>query len=116
MSERTDRRIAGALSIPSIGIILYLLAKGLAGLWHGLSQVTAYNPDWWPQIGHFCVANLSVLIVIYLLICVQIAGIIELRWKRNFIKVFLMCVFLTPVGTLLFHGVKKLTGIIIHRK
>jgi len=96
MSETLDKRISKILFFASGLIILYWVIKGLIWLYHWFIGLPPYNSGWWITLGQFCLNNLSIVIVIYLIICLQIAGIAEFRFKKNFLKAFLLGIIITP--------------------
>jgi hypothetical protein len=73
MNEQLDKRISKILFGISGAIVLY-----------------------WASLGQFCVNNLSIIIVVYLIICLQVAGLAEFRFRKNFLKAFLLGIVITP--------------------
>ncbi|HCL00754.1 MAG TPA: hypothetical protein DHW42_11700 [Candidatus Marinimicrobia bacterium] len=91
-----DKCLSRALFLISAGIVVYWLIKGIVRLYHWFVDLPDYSTDWWLVIGRFCVNNLSIIIVVYLVICLQVAGIAEFKNKKNFLKAFLLAIVLTP--------------------
>jgi len=106
MSEQLDKRISKILFTVSGAIVLYWLVKGLIWLYNWFVSLPAYSAGWWPALGHFCLNNLSIIIVLYLIICLQVAGLAEFRFRKNFLKAFLLGIVITPPGMLLAWGRK----------
>jgi hypothetical protein len=104
MKERLDKKISKFLFGISGVIILYWLIKGLIWLYHWFVGLPPYSAGWWASLGQFCGHNLSIIIVVYLIICLQVAGIAEFRLKRNFLKAFLLGIIITPPLMMVFWG------------
>lgn len=96
MNEQLDKRISKLLFAISGAIVLYWLIKGLIWLYHWFIGLTSFSSNWWASLGQFCLHNLSIIIVVYLIICLQVAGIAEFRFKKNFLKAFLLGIMITP--------------------
>jgi len=92
----SDKHLSKALFLISGGIVVYWLIKGLVKLYHWFVDLPAYSNGWWLVIGRFCINNLSIIIVVYLVICLQVAGIAEFKYKKNFLKAFLLAIVMTP--------------------
>ncbi|MBN2602064.1 MAG: hypothetical protein JXR87_08725 [Candidatus Marinimicrobia bacterium] len=106
MSEQLDKRISTILFAVSGAIVLYGLVKGLIWFYEWFINLPAYSAGWWGALGHFCLDNLSIIIVIYLVICLQVAGVAEFRFRKNFLKAFLLGIVLTPPGMIFIWGRK----------
>jgi hypothetical protein len=96
MSESIDKKVSRIVFLASGLIILYWVIKGLIWLYHWFIGLPAYSSGWWTSLGQFCLDNLSIIIVAYLIICLQVAGIAEFRFKQNFLKAFLLGIIITP--------------------
>ena len=107
MKTRTDKRIALALFLPSVVIVVYWIVKGLIKLYNWFISLPDYSSAWWSSLGSFCINNLSIIIVVYLIICLQVAGIVEFRFKKNFLKAFLYGILMTPPVMLITWGRKQ---------
>jgi hypothetical protein len=96
MNEQLDKRISKILFGISGAIVLYWLVRGLIWLYHWFVGLPPYSSGWWASLGQFCVNNLSIIIVVYLIICLQVAGLAEFRFRKNFLKAFLLGIVITP--------------------
>lgn len=96
MKTWTDKKIALALFLPSVMIVVYWIIKGLIKLYNWFVSLPDYSSAWWNSLGSFCINNLSIIIIVYLIICLQVAGIAEFRFKKNFIKAYLFGIIMTP--------------------
>tara|TARA_B100000315_G_scaffold195807_2_gene186781 strand:- start:8388 stop:8729 length:342 start_codon:yes stop_codon:yes gene_type:complete len=63
----------------------------------------------WVEIIGFCKKYITILLVAYGFICVQISGIAELKYEKNFLKAFMLSIILTPpvMMAVYGHGKKK---------
>ena len=96
MTDKSDKRLAGIAAVPALAILLYWVYLGIGKLVEWIGSLGAYQPEWWTIVGKFCLHNLSILLVIYTIICLQVAGIAELRFRKNFLKAFLLAIVMTP--------------------
>lgn len=96
MTDKRDRIYSNIFFIPALLIVVYWIIKGLIKLYNWLSELPAYNSGWWVSIGNFCLSNLSIIIMIYIIICLQVAGVAEFKFKKNFLKAFLLGLVITP--------------------
>ena len=96
MKDRSDKLLACSVAAPALAIVLYWAYLGIQKLVEWIGSLGAYQPQWWSMIGKFCLNNLSILLVIYTIICLQVAGIAELRFRKNFLKAFLLAIAMTP--------------------
>lgn len=106
MSEQLDKRISKILFGISGAIIVYWLVMGVIWLYNWFVGLPAYDSGWWVSVGQFCLRNLSIIVVAYLIICLQTAGIVEFRFRKNFLKAFLLGIVLTPLGMMIAWGRK----------
>jgi hypothetical protein len=108
MKLSLDKKIAIPLLVISGGIMIYWLVGVFIWLVSWLEHLGAYNPHWWGLLGTFLYRNISILIVMYVILCLQSAGIAEFRYRKNFLKAFLFSMIMTPLGMLFFWGRHKL--------
>ena len=102
-----DKAISRVFTLFSVLIILYWLYSGCVWLWDWYFSSGGYSPEWWPAIGHFLVDNLSIVIVVYALACLQSAGLAELKFNNHFLKAFGLALVLTPPLMMLAYGHRK---------
>lgn len=95
--------ILGAAAAVVAGILIW---KGLAWLWNWFSA-TGEDDSVWLAIWEFCKSNLSIIIVIYGLISLQVSGLVELKFGKNFLKAFGLALILTPPVMMAVYGHRK---------
>ena len=109
MSKLSDKNLSRGLILISTGILVYWLLEATRRAYAWFSGLTSPSTGWWPLIGSFCLDNIGILIVVYLVICLQVAGFIEFKLKKNFLKAFLWSIAITPPVTLIIWGHRKQT-------
>lgn len=107
MDSRKDKRIAMVFLLPTLGIVLYWLFLGLKWLMRWLADLPPYDAGWWVSLGHFLWRNISIVLVVYVVLCLQAAGIAEFRYKRNFMAAFFLGICLTPPVMMVVYGKRK---------
>jgi hypothetical protein len=95
-SERRDKNIARSILIVSGGIVIYWLYEAIVWLVHWLSTA-GLKAGVGVNFGEFCLDNLGIILVVYVIICLQIAGVVEFRQRRTFTEAFFLGVILTPI-------------------
>ncbi|MCK4296015.1 MAG: hypothetical protein KAX28_05090 [Candidatus Marinimicrobia bacterium] len=110
MTDKRDKIFSRIFFIPALLIIIYWIIKGLIKLYNWLSGLPAYNSGWWLSIGNFCLNNLSIIIVIYVIICLQVAGVAEFKLKKNFLKAFFLGLIMSPPVMIAAWGRKRNTN------
>lgn len=101
MNRDMDRNISRIIMIGITLILLYWLYH--LGVWaiDWLGSIGQIDSSRWLGLGHFCVKNISIILVAYVIICLQAAGIAEFRYRKNFVKAFFLAIGLTPLGMLI---------------
>ncbi len=107
MDAKKDQRIALIFLLPTIGIVIYWIVLGIKWLIGWLAELPPYDAGWWTALGSFLWRNISIVLVIYIIICLQVAGIAEFRYKRNFVKAFFLGICLTPPIMMAVYGRKS---------
>ena len=89
-----------------VGYWLWSIIKSLVESSAG--QCNYFNVSWAEIIG-FCKKYITILLVAYGFICVQISGIAEMKYEKNFLKAFILSIILTPpvMMAVYGHGKKK---------
>ncbi|RKY54279.1 MAG: hypothetical protein DRP89_05110 [Candidatus Neomarinimicrobiota bacterium] len=108
MTDKRDKIFSKIFFIPALLIVFYWIIKGLIKLYNWLSGLPIYSSGWWLSIGNFCLSNLSIIIMIYVIICLQVAGVAEFKLKKNFLKAFLLGLVETPPIMMAVWGKRRL--------
>ncbi|MBO8131595.1 MAG: hypothetical protein H0Z29_08795 [Candidatus Marinimicrobia bacterium] len=90
--------------IGSVGIIGYWLYRFFDWFIGWFKEQLPYNSGWWASIGNFLLDNLSIVIAIYFIICLQASGVAEFKFRKRFLKAFFMSLFLTPPVMMIVYG------------
>jgi hypothetical protein len=105
--NQIDKRIGGILLFIVAGIVLYWISTGLITLWDWLVSLGPYQASWWVSLGKFLWRNFGIVFIIYVIICLQVSGIVEFLFRKNFIKAFLLAIVLTPPVMMVVYGHKS---------
>lgn len=105
--EQKDKNIARGLTIISGGIVVYWLYQLIHWLIRWFSTVRIETSAIWSNFGGFCLENLSIILVVYVFICLQIAGVVEFRYRKNFTEAFFLGIIFTPIIMLIYMKLKK---------
>ncbi|NQT97121.1 MAG: hypothetical protein HQ562_05205 [Candidatus Marinimicrobia bacterium] len=103
-SITTDKAISRVFTLFSVLILLYWLYSGGAWLWDWYFSSGGYSSDWWPIVGRFLLDNLSIVIALYAIACLQTAGLAELKFNNHFLKAFSLALILTPPIMMIIYG------------
>jgi|GEM_PF-798808 len=106
-SDCKDKNIARLILAISGGIVIYWLFRLSVWLIHWLINSSLQTAGMWTNFGGFCLNNLSIILVVYVIICLQIAGVMEFRYRRNFTQAFFLGIILTPVFMPIYLKLKK---------
>ncbi|HDP66905.1 MAG TPA: hypothetical protein ENN20_00210 [Candidatus Marinimicrobia bacterium] len=101
MNREIDQKISRIIMIVIAGILLYWLYNLGVLVIDWLGSIGQMDSSRWLQFGHFCVKNISIILMVYVIICLQAAGIAEFRYRKNFVKAFFLAIGLTPLGMLI---------------
>lgn len=105
--ERKDKIIARGFLAISCGILVYWFYELIIWLIHWLGNTSGHAAGMGMNFGGFCLNNLSIILVVYVIICLQIAGIVEFRQRKSFTGAFFLGIILTPIFMLLYMKLKK---------
>lgn len=101
--RKSDRRLA---------LILGFLCLIILGVWgiQGTEWFMGHHilaaTDWKTGIRSVILTNVNVTIIVYVLLCLQMAGWAELSNRKNFLGAFGLSLCVTPVLMWLFYGRK----------
>ncbi len=102
-----DKAISRIFFLFSMLILLYWIYSGCVWLWDWYFSSGGYSSDWWPAIGRFLLDNLSIVIALYAIACLQTAGLAELKFNNHFLKAFGLALILTPPIMMIAYGHRK---------
>ena len=103
-SITTDKAISRIFFLFSMLILLYWIYSGSVWLWEWYAESEGYSSDWWPIVGRFLLDNLSIVIALYAIACLQTAGLAELKFNNHFLKAFSLALILTPPIMMIIYG------------
>ncbi len=106
-SMSKDKAISRVFTLFSVLILLYWLYSGGVWLWNWYFDSGGYSSEWWPAVGRFLLNNLSIVIAIYAIVCLQTAGLAELKFNNHFLKAFGLAFILTPPIMMIAYGHRK---------
>jgi len=104
--KNVDVFVSRVLMIAVILIVTTWIWSGLVWLWDWFAT-TSGTGSVWSEIWDFCKQNVSIFVVVYGLVCLQISGISELKFEKNFLKAFVLAIVLTPPIMMAVYGHKK---------
>ncbi len=104
---KLDQAVSRVFIVLSILILAYWLYLGVVWLWEWYVSMDGYSSAWWPIIGSFLWRNMSIVVAIYALICLQASGLAELKFNKIFLKAFGLSLILTPPGMMIVYGHRK---------
>ncbi len=101
---KTDQAVSRVLFLFSLMILIYWIYSGCAWVWNWYIDSGGYSSSWWGSVGRFLWENLSIVIAIYAIICLQSSGLAELKYNKSFMKAFGLALILTPPGMMIAYG------------
>jgi len=105
--ERKDKIISRSFVTITGGILIYWLYALMVWLVRWLNSVSGTAAGMGMNCGEFCLDNLSIILVVYVIICLQIAGVVEFRQRKSFTEAFFLGILLTPILMPLYMKLKK---------
>ena len=82
---------------------------GIGWLWNWFTSASE-SGSIGSGIWNFCKQNISILVVVYGIICLQVSGISELKFEKNFLMAFILAIFLTPPIMMAVYGHRRNRG------
>ena len=104
--KHLDNVLSRIFLVISILIVLTWVWTGALWLWDWHATTSAAGSVW-PVVWDFCKQNLSVIVVIYGLICLQVSGVAELKFEKSFLTAYVLSFFLTPPVMMVAYGRRK---------
>ncbi|MEE9190555.1 MAG: hypothetical protein V3U16_07275 [Candidatus Neomarinimicrobiota bacterium] len=102
-----DMTISRILRIVIGLILLYWTFEGVAWVWSWYLDSGGYTSEWWSGIGKFLLRNISIIVVIYGVACMQVSGLAELKFGKNYLKAFGLALILSPPIMMAVYGKKS---------
>ncbi|MCD6100199.1 MAG: hypothetical protein DRP91_07225 [Candidatus Neomarinimicrobiota bacterium] len=106
-ANKIDFILSRIFSLGSISIVGYWLYRFFDWFIGWFKDQLPYNKGWWISIGNFLLDNLSIVIAIYFIICLQVSGIAEFKFRKKFLKAFFLSLFLTPPVMMAIYGRRR---------
>jgi|TARA_B100001094_G_scaffold24560_1_gene20648 hypothetical protein len=91
--EQKDKTLSSIIALITLALVMYLLS---------ISEVfNIQEGRTLKELFAFVMAQyLDFVLIAYIFICFQLAGFVELRYKKDFITVSILSVLLTPISIL----------------
>ncbi len=102
-----DITISRILRIAIGLILLYWAYEGAVWALNWYLDSGGYTSDWWSGISKFLLRNISIVVVVYGLACMQASGLAELKFGKNYLKAFGLALILSPPIMMAVYGHKS---------
>jgi len=91
--EQKDKTLSSIIALITLALVMYLLSNSeVLNIQEGRTL---------KELFAFVMAQyLDFVLIAYIFICFQLAGFVELRYKKDFITVSILSVLLTPISIL----------------
>ncbi len=86
-----DKNLSGALILLTFGFILYIIGSDSGPIIEGSMTLKE-------SILHIFEFYLDILVIVYVFLCLQIAGYLELKHRQDFLTVSIICILFTPLA------------------
>jgi len=93
---KRDKLLMRILILGMLAVLLPWIWDGLVWLWDWYLDYTDTESHFWADTLNFIWTNLSVILIAYTIICLQVAGLAEFKLKRDFLPAFLLALLITP--------------------
>ena len=91
--KQKDKTLSSVVGFITLALLFYLAFKS--------GSLNVQNDKTLKDLFSFILAEyLDFVIISYVFICFQLAGFIELKYKKDFIAVSILSIFLTPISIL----------------
>lgn len=91
--EQKDKTLSSIIALITLALVMYLLSISEA---FNIQEGRTLK-----ELFAFVMAQyLDFVLIAYIFICFQLAGFVELRYKKDFITVSILSVLLTPISIL----------------
>ena len=91
--EQKDKTLSSIIVFITLALVMYLLSNlGVFNIQEGRTLKELFS---------FVMAQyLDFVLIAYIFICFQLAGFVELKYKKDFITVSILSILLTPISIL----------------
>ena len=86
-----DKNLSGALILLTLGFILYTIGSDNGPIIEGSMTLKE-------SILHIFEFYLDILVIVYVFLCLQIAGYLELKHRQDFLTVSIIGILFTPLA------------------
>jgi len=107
--KNRDIVISRVIFFIALVVVITWIWNGLIWLWNWYTVASETGTVWF-EIWSFVKQNVSILVVVYGIICLQVSGVSELKFEKNFLKAFILAIFLTPPVMMVIYGHRKNSG------
>ena len=95
-TSKRDLIFSRILILGILAILLPWIWDGLVWLWNWYQGYSASDANAWHDLGAFLWRNISVVLILYTIICLQVAGLAEFKFNKNFVPAFFLSLLITP--------------------
>ena len=88
-SMNRDKNLSGTLILLTLGFILYIAGSDGSSMIEGSRTVKE-------SILHIFEFYLDIVVIVYVFLCLQIAGYLELKHRQDFLTVSIISILFTP--------------------
>ena len=91
--EQKDKALSSIIAFITLALVMYLLSNsGVLNIQEGRTLKELFS---------LVIAQyLDFVLIAYIFICFQLAGFVELKYKKDFITVSILSILLTPISIL----------------
>ena len=93
---KRDKIFSRLLILVILIVLLPWVWDGLVWSWDWYQGLDGASTNIWAETGRFIWTNLSVFLIAYTIICLQVAGLAEFKFNRNFLPALLLALIITP--------------------
>ncbi len=104
--EKLDRALSRIMAVFVALLLGSLVWKGCLWAWDWYGTLES-GGDAWASVWEVLKQNLSVVVLVYGMMCLQASGVAELKFNRSFLKAFALALILTPPVMMGVYGHKK---------
>ena len=90
-SMNRDKNLSGTLILLTLGFILYIAGSDGSSMIEGSRTVKE-------SILHIFEFYIDIVVIVYVFLCLQIAGYLELKHRQDFLTVSIISILFTPLA------------------
>jgi len=91
-----DRRLSRVVLVGLVAVVGYYVWLGAGWLVDWIATWPPYGPVWWSNLAAWAGDWAGVVVVVYTVLCVNAAGVAELKLRKPFLKALGLALLLTP--------------------